>query len=654
MAHASSVQNRARRGIRALAALLTIFGASVAGSTLAGAQTLDPSTAGTSYIIAFPDTTANLSDPRAASYRVPLHDTLLAMIYSPTANTVTVTGTAGRSKQFTMAAGGFQTVLLNETSQELAPIVDVSGIATDKTFRIDAQQPVVVYCFLHTGFGTEAFTPAPVSAWGTSYYAAALPGEVMYDMTPETSISYQKIPKAAPAEILVIASEDATTVTITPNGNLDKNPPKTITLNKGQCYQVQSYVDTNSFNLGIPQPDLGGSFIRANKPIGVVSGNTRSQVLNNSGGLGMNSFKNMMIEWISPTDQHGTQFVYLPTLDAFAPTGQTGEKPEEKRPGEVVRVYGTAGDPGEATPTVTEMTEQEGLSGMVLRTERIFRSQFDEALIGAPVPHVFKTSMPAQAFMNTTAVVKFNGTTGSGTKIGASYLAQGTYMVELTPREQWPSAAPYYAPGILFSSEHYLNVVADSVTMTGLRINGQPFTDLRHIVGTKYLWTSKKLLPEERGVIAGANDTSRFFAFVYGSHGGEETFTPDSSGKQPALYLESIGHMYGYPLAPRRLKTTTAGVGTESIETGGSRIDRIDPNPAISDATIQFHLGASGRTTAEIFDAMGMKVTTLADGLLGEGPHTLRWNAAGLPSGVYYCRIVSGAWSVTRPLLLTR
>ncbi len=623
------------------------------GAVGATAQTLDPSTPGTSYILAFPDTTTNTADPREAPFRWPRHDTLLVAIYSEQANTVTITGDGGRTKQLTLAAGGFQTVALNDTAQGLASVADEVGAPSNKTFRIDAAQPVVVYCFMHTAFGTEAFTPAPVSAWGRTYYAAAHPGEVLYDLVPSSTISYAEYPKAGPAEILVIASEDNTVVTITPNGRLEGAPPTSVTLQRNQCYQIQSWVDTNSSNLGAPQPDLGGSYITASKPIGVISGNTRAQVLDIGGGLAKNVFKNMTIEWLTPTEQQGTEFVYLPTWDSFHPTGQAGEHPEYLRQGEVVRVYGTTGSPGEELPTVTGVTEVDG-QGTTSQHGQARRSGFYEELLAAPVARVFTTDRPAQAFMTTTATIRFIGLTGGESAPRIAFDGVGTYMVEMTPREQWPSVAPYYVPGMLGSTEHYLNIVADSATLAGIRVNGQLLADLRPITGTEYYWTSKKLTPEDRGLIAGASADARFYAFIYGNHVGTESFASDSTRKDAGHYLESLGHMYGYPLAPRRLALHPAGVETGSGPEHNGRTLTIDPNPPAASASIRFYLEAPGRTTVQIFNAMGTKVTTLADGVLGEGPHTLRWDTAGIPSGMYYCRITAGALTTSRSIVVAR
>ena len=112
-----------------------------------------------------------------------------------------------------------------------------------------------------------------------------------------------------------------------------------IDLKAYQAYQVQSYVDTLTSNIGAPQPDLGGSWITSNKPIGVISGLTRGAVIPLDGGLAQNSFKNSSFEWMPPKDQFGTEFVYMPTWDAHRPSG---DKLDEKRQAEYIRIHGAA------------------------------------------------------------------------------------------------------------------------------------------------------------------------------------------------------------------------------------------------------------------------------------------------------------------------
>jgi hypothetical protein len=526
--------------IAALMLMLTLAG------QLSAQPTIDPRTAGTLYVIAFPDTTRNLYDPRQDTQsgidrRAPGHDSISIAIYSPVNNTVHITGAGGYSRRLTMKGGDITMVYLNDAS---TPVMDESGVVTGKTFRVEAESPVVIYCFMDTKFGTEAFTPISVADWGTEYYAAALPGEVLFDEIPGSQTNYKLAQKPGAAEILVVAAYDNTRITIVPNARLDRNPPVSVLLMKNQCYQVQSYVDTTSFNLGNPQPDIGGSYIYATKPIGVVSGNTRAQVLDVGGGLAKNSFKDMMIEWLAPAEEHGKRFVYLPTWDEWRPTGAPGEDPATKRQGEVVRVYATSGRPDDIPLTTTTVADLDGNSGNILRTQLVERTKFYETLIGAADPHCFTTDRPAQAFMNTTAAVKFSGTTGGI----ASYTGSSTYMVAMTPVEQWSYVAPYITPVDTPGMAHYLNIVTDSASRTRITVNGQPMTINRPIKGTPYYWGTRTLNPGEKGLIQGADTSAKFYATIYGGATGYEKFyTPQSNN--PGFYEENIGRMYGYPVA---------------------------------------------------------------------------------------------------------
>jgi hypothetical protein len=92
-----------------------------------------------------------------------------------------------------------------------------------------------------TKFGCEAWTPIPVEFWGNDYYAAARQGEIGKDVSPGGEFQYNAEKKQCPAEILVIASEDNTIVTILPNGRLiGPTQQPTVTLMKDEAYLVQS------------------------------------------------------------------------------------------------------------------------------------------------------------------------------------------------------------------------------------------------------------------------------------------------------------------------------------------------------------------------------------------------------------------------------
>ena len=78
------------------------------------------------------------------------------------------------------------------------------------------------------------------------------------------------------------------------------------------------------------------------------------------------------------------------------------------------------------------------------------------------------------------------------------------------------------------------------------------------------------------------------------------------------------------------------------------------PNPFNPTTVIQFSVGTYGHTSLRIFDILGRSVATLVDGHVAAGTHEVHWNAANVPSGIYFCRLTSGSFSATRTLLLLK
>jgi hypothetical protein len=55
----------------------------------------------------------------------------------------------------------------------------------------------------------------------------------------------------------------------------------------------------------------------------------------------------------------------------------------------------------------------------------------------------------------------------------------------------------------------------------------------------------------------------------------------------------------------------------------------------------------------DVYDVRGRRVQTVADGYYESGAHRLVWDAAGMPSGVYFARLHTAEGElVTRMLLL--
>jgi hypothetical protein len=81
------------------------------------------------------------------------------------------------------------------------------------------------------------------------------------------------------------------------------------------------------------------------------------------------------------------------------------------------------------------------------------------------------------------------------------------------------------------------------------------------------------------------------------------------------------------------------------------------PNPFNPSTQIRFVLppksdGVSVRLL--IFDMLGRCVDALLEGELGQGMHTIVWDASRFPSGVYYCRLVTAFGIQVRKMILIR
>jgi len=52
-----------------------------------------------------------------------------------------------------------------------------------------------------------------------------------------------------------------------------------------------------------------------------------------------------------------------------------------------------------------------------------------------------------------------------------------------------------------------------------------------------------------------------------------------------------------------------------------------------------------------VYDLLGRRITTLADGLQAAGRHTITWTPEKLAAGLYLVRLEAGGHTETRPVL---
>lgn len=78
------------------------------------------------------------------------------------------------------------------------------------------------------------------------------------------------------------------------------------------------------------------------------------------------------------------------------------------------------------------------------------------------------------------------------------------------------------------------------------------------------------------------------------------------------------------------------------------------PNPFNPTTTIRYTLPEAAALQLSVYNPLGQKVATLADGVQPAGEYRVSWDAAGLASGVYYITLTSGRAKAVRKAVLLK
>jgi hypothetical protein len=94
--------------------------------------------------------------------------------------------------------------------------------------------------------------------------------------------------------------------------------------------------------------------------------------------------------------------------------------------------------------------------------------------------------------------------------------------------------------------------------------------------------------------------------------------------------------------------------GARSIDASGFQLDQNYPNPFNPGTTLTYTLPVSGRVTLRVFDMNGTEVSTLVNEERAAGAHSVYFNAATVPSGLYLYRLESGGVVLQRIMQLVK
>ncbi len=477
---------------------------------------------GRHFLIPFPDTTRD---------NVPLSFTMREearlIIFSESPAKVTITA-PGYRRDVTIDPTVSSRISLMVPSPTVPRIyMDLPGITTRDIFEITSDNPICVYCYFVTLAGCEAYTPLPVESWGTEYTLVGQPTtfvKTRFQLNEETEVPYP-----APAQAILVAASDATVITITPGRLAASTERRTVTLDAGQAILLETLArEGGTFY----SEDFTGSIVRSNKPIGILAGSTRSTLDQTEGVINGNAAKNVLAEWLPPSELYGRSFVYRPSQAAAA------------RYSDEQVLFTTA-----------------GASSTTLTPERMSKIVFPSLTAGALVTYHggnngyaaalgTTSSDPVQAMLITGEQYNPNGQIDPRTMGTATTFAPA--MAELVPRERWAVRARFNAPEHPTFLTHRVLIMADSaadVVLDGGMVSF-PAGDLH------YRQTEVELLPGDHEL---RSTNGRFTAIVYGYATGYEGIRPgkthrkDQEGGSNLLhstqYEEIPALTYAYPVA---------------------------------------------------------------------------------------------------------
>jgi hypothetical protein len=119
----------------------------------------------------------------------------------------------------------------------------------------------------------------------------------------------------------------------------------------------------------------------------------------------------------------------------------------------------------------------------------------------------------------------------------------------------------------------------------------------------------------------------------------------------------NVGDAVYDPLYPYGfgLTFTATGVGhtTETVPNAFT-LQQNFPNPFNPTTVVDYQVPVPGESKLVVYDMLGREVAVLMDEKKMPGKYSVTWNANGMASGVYFCRMTSGQFVSTRKMILMR
>ena len=387
-----------------------------------------------------------------------------------------ITITVGESENTNLYEQSF-VVNANSSLQIQLPWNLVEAIGSEevqnKGIHLISEKPVNVYALNWDRNSADVAVIYPIGSLGNEYFA------MCYE--PDIDLNNPQNGNGRNSEFVILAVEDSTTVHITPSKVTDKLRQKdstfTISLDKGEVYQVQSENKVNSSSQG--QGDLTSSHVIADKPIAFYSGSLSTRV-----PVGKCCWDHLY-EQIPPIRAWGREYYTVPLKSR-----------EQDR-------YRIMAAQDQTTVYIT------GITPFVLN-----RGEYKELVFYHNEPkRIFGDKPILVAQFSQSRDVDNNYTNGNG----------DPFMIILSSITQSKNDVTFVAYNSNQISKYYINIITLTEEVNNIRFDGSSISnEFQKFPEGEYSYAQKVITPGNHRIL-NTNKDLGFLAYVYG-YGGVESY----------------------------------------------------------------------------------------------------------------------------------
>lgn len=442
-----------------------------------------------------------------------------------TTGTVAVPGT-GFSASFSVTPGTVTVVPLPVDAE-----VTGSDETVDRGIHVTALEPVTIVGLDRFQYTTDSYLGLPTSGLGTEYRILSYTNDAGLE-------------SVGGSQFAVVASEDGTTVTITPSvdtGTRAAGVSYSFPLNRGQVYQLRNTVAGD---------DLTGTLVVADRPVAVLAGQRCARIPPGYDAC------NHIVEQLPPVSAWGRQFATVPLATLTA--------------GDTLRVL-----------AATDGTEV-SVNGTVVGS--LNRGQYREWV--ATEPTYITTSHPVLVAQYGNSS-EYNG-----------YLDSDPFMMLVPSYEQWLRGYDVAVPAAGFAG-NYANVIAPTEAIGTVTVDGAAIPATEFVaIGSSGLSGAKVMLTP-----GAAHRVESAFPLLVSSYGFDSF---DGYGAAAGTDLAPVGLVSQLALAPASA-TNVVGSShcvTATVADGdGDPLAAVRVDFSVAGAgtrTLHFHIPTDAAGAAEL------------------------------------------------------